>query len=135
LTKVSDSSKRIREQIKNYVRGNWGIPLIVVFMLLLPVASICLVTPNFYASIVTSVADEKIATFLLISLNLVSCVESIASCTCIVLIVGVLLQLGKVNSDSTRKIIAQIKGLNLISKSVRFGKNRFSKGAVFHGSD
>jgi len=109
--------------------------LIVVFILLLPVAYIRLVTPNFYASIVTSAADEKIATFLLISLNLVSCVESIVSCTCIVLIVGVLLQLGKVNSDSTRKIIAQIKGLNLISKSVRFGKNRFSKGAVFHGSD
>jgi hypothetical protein len=135
LTKLSGSPKRIREQTKRYVRENWGIPFIVAFITLLLVAAIFLVTSNYYASIAISAAGEKMATFRMISLNLESWAEFIASCAYFVLVVGVVLQLGKVNSNSVRKDLAQIKKFIIISKCIRFGKNRFTKGAVFHGSD
>ena len=98
-------------------------------------AAIFLVTSNYYASIAISAAVEKMPTFRMISLNLESWAEFIASCAYFVLVVGVVLQLGKVNSNSVRKDLAQIKKFIIISKCIRFGKNRFNKGAVFHGSD
>ena len=114
---------------------NWGFPFIIAFILLLLVAAIFLVTSNYYASIATSATGEKIAAFLVTSLNLASWAEGIASCAYFVLVIGVVLQLGKVNSNSVRKDIAQIKEFKIISKCIRFRKNRFNKGAVFHGSD
>jgi hypothetical protein len=135
LTKVRGSPKRIREQTKSYLRENWGIPFIVAFIFLLLVAAIFLVTSNYYASIATSVTGEEMQTFLIISSNLASWAEGIGSCAYFVLVVGVVLELGKVSSNSVRKDIAQIKEFKIISKCIRFGKSRFNKGAVFHRSD
>ena len=118
MIKVIGSTRQIRDQTKRYVRENWGFPFIVAFILLLLVAAIFLVTYNYYSSIAT-----------------LAWAEGIAFCAYIVLVVGVVLQLGKINSNSARKDIAQIKKLKIISNCIRFGKNRFKKGAVFHGSD
>jgi uncharacterized protein (UPF0216 family) len=67
--------------------------------------------------------------------SLESMAEIIATCAYFALAIGVVLELGQVNSNSVRKDIAQIKEFKIISKCIRFGKNRFNKGAVFHGSD
>ncbi len=98
-------------------------------------AAIFLVTSNYYASIVISATGERIPTFLVTSLNLALWAEGIASCAYFVLVVGVVLQLGKVNSNSVRKDIAQIKEFRIISKCIRFRKNRLDKGVEFYGSD
>ena len=136
MTEVRGSPKRIRDQTKRYVRENWGFPFIVAFILLLLVAAIFLVTSNYYASIATSVVDESArATFLMASLNLASLAEGIASCAYIVLVVGVVLLLGKVNSSSVHECIVKIKKLKVISKCIRFGKSRLNKGVKFYGSD
>jgi hypothetical protein len=118
LTQVIGSPRQIRDQTKRYVRENWGFPFIVAFILLLLLAAIFLAISNYYTSITTLVWAE-----------------AIASCAYIVLVVGVVLQLGKINSNSARKYITQIKEFKIISKCIHFGKNWFKKGAVFHGSD
>jgi hypothetical protein len=124
LTKVIGSPKRIREQTKRYVRENWGFPFIIAFMPLLLTAATLLVTSNLYSNLIPSMAK-----------SLESMDEIIATCAYFALAIGVVLELGQVNSNSVRKDIAQIKEFKIISKCIRFGKNRFNKGAVFHGSD
>jgi hypothetical protein len=61
--------------------------------------------------------------------------EVMATFAYFALAIGVVLELGRVNSSSVRAGIAQIKEFKIISKCIRLGKNRFNKGAVFHGSD
>jgi hypothetical protein len=124
LTKLSGSPKRIREQTRRYVRENWGFPFIIAFIPLLLTAATLLVTSNLYSNLYTSMAK-----------SLESMAEIIATCAYFALAIGVVLELGQVNSNSVRKDIAQIKEFKIISKCIRFGKNRFNKGAVFHGSD
>ena len=124
MTKLSDSPKRIREQTKRYVRENWGFPFIIAFIPLLLTAATLLVTSNLNSNSYPSMAKF---------LELMA--EGIATASYFTLVIGVVLELGKVNSNSVRKDIEQIKEFKIISKCIRFGKNRFNKGAVFHGSD
>ena len=93
-----------------YVRENWGIPFIVAFILLLLVAAILFKSFD-------------------------SIAEGAATCAYFTLAIGIGLELGKVNSNSVRKDIAQFKEFRIISKCIRFRKNQFNKRAVFHGSD
>jgi hypothetical protein len=124
LTKLSGSPKRIREQTKRYVRENWGFPFIIAFIPLLLTAATLLVTSNLYSNSYLTMAKF---------LELMG--EVMATFAYFALAIGVVLELGRVNSSSVRAGIAQIKEFKIISKCIRLGKNRFNKGAVFHGSD
>ena len=131
LTKISGPPKQIREKTKRYFRENWGFPFIAGFILLLLVAAIFLVFSNYLASIATSVTDQNMAN----SMYITSWAEGTATCAYFALVVGVVLLLGNVNSTLVHERVVKIKGLKVISKCIRYRKNRFNKGAVFRGSD
>jgi uncharacterized membrane protein len=130
LTKFSGSSKQIREKTKKYVRENWGFPVIAGFILLLLVAAILLVFSNYFASM--AAATDQTRAF---SSYFLSGAEVFANCAYFALAVGAVLLLGKVNSTSVHEGIVKIKKLKVITKCIRFGKNRLNKGVEFYGSD
>ena len=60
--------------------------------------------------------------------------ELIATFAYFALVIGVLFQLGNVNSQNARKVIAPIKKNKVALQLVHLVKNRLKKEAVFHGS-
>jgi hypothetical protein len=60
--------------------------------------------------------------------------EAIATYSYFVLAIGVLFQVGNVNSKTVQDVLVRIRKFRIALKLVRLGKNRLKNGVVFDGS-
>jgi len=92
-----------------------------------------LVFSNYFASM--PAATDQTESFSSYSSYFLLGAELFANFAYFALAIGVVLLLGKVNSTSVQEGIVKIKKLKVITKCIRFGKNRLNKGVEFYGSD
>ena len=111
ITKIREHFKQIQRKTKLYVSANWGFPFITAFLILLSTAAVFLAT----------------------SANLVWVAEIIADGAYFALVIGVLFQLGNVNSKTIREIPTRIKKLKFALQYVFSGNNK-KQGAAIYGS-
>jgi uncharacterized membrane protein len=111
ITKIREHLKQIRSKTKRYDSANWGFPFIAAFLVLLFTAAVILAT----------------------SANLVWVAEIIADGAYFALVIGVLFQLGNVNSKTVREAPTRITKLKVSLQHVLLEKNK-KEGAGFHGS-
>ena len=111
ITKIREHFKQIQRKTKRYVSGNWSFPLIAAFLILLFTAAVFLATYP----------------------NLVWVAEIIADGAYFALVIGVLFQLGNVNSQTIRETPARIKKLKFVMQNIFSGRNK-KEGAAIYGS-
>jgi hypothetical protein len=99
---------QVRLVVTRYVKGNWGFRFVALFMLFLFLASV-LSTNSAWSLWAEQTAD--VAFF--------------------ALVIGVVFQLGDVNSKTTLKSIARIKKLKIELRHFHLGKNKLKNGAAF----
>jgi hypothetical protein len=121
VTKLSSYINKIQIVLKRYLKGKWGFPFIVAFLLLLLTAAIFLV--------ISATSAELTAT----STSFASMAEITAEFSYFALAIGVLFQLGNVNSKTFQSVIAWIKKLKIALQHVLLGKNRLKNGVLFDG--
>lgn len=135
MTKLSSCLNKTRLILQRYLNGNWGFLFIVAFLLLLFNAAVFLATSSYYASMAESAGNSATSAELTtISTSFASMAEAIATYSYFVLAIGVLFQVGNVNSKTVQDVLVRIRKFRIALKLVRLGKNRLKNGVVFDGS-
>ena len=132
MTKLSSCLNKTRLILQRYLNGNWGFLFIVAFLLLLFNAAVFLATSSYYASMAESAANSLELTTT--SASFASMAEAIATYSYLALAIGVLFQVGNVNSKTVQDVLVRIRKFRIALKLVRLGKNRLKNGVVFDGS-
>jgi hypothetical protein len=131
--KIRESFKRIQRKTKRYDSSNWGFPFITAFLILLFTAAVFLATSAYFASAASSAMASDISDKSITSANFASWATKIANGAYFALVIGVLFQLGNVNSKTVRETPARIKKLKFALQYVFSGKNK-KQGAAIYGS-
>ena len=111
MTKLSSYINKIQLILKRYLKGNWGFPFIVTFLLLLLAAAV----------------------FLAISPAFASIAQTFAYYSYFALAIGVLFQVGNVNSMTVQDFLVWIKKIKIALQLERSGKNKLETGVVLDG--
>jgi hypothetical protein len=121
ITKIREYFKQVQRKTKRYDSSNWGFPFIATFLILLSIAAVFLATSAYFASTIAKVIISA------------GSAELIATFAYFALVIGVLFQLGNVNSKTVRETPARIKKLKFALQYVFSGKNK-KEGAAIYGS-
>lgn len=119
ITKIREYFKQVQRKTKRYDSSNWGFPFIAAFLILLFIAAVFLATSAYFASTISEAIVES--------------AELIATFAYFALVIGVLFQLGNVNSKTVRETPTRIKKLKFALQYIFSGKNK-KQGAAIYGS-
>jgi hypothetical protein len=106
--------------VTRYVSGNWGVTLIAGFLLFLIAAASMLAYSNYCLEQGRILDAQTTATW----------AEDAAFAAYIALAIGVVFELGNVNSKTALNSITRIKKLKTALILVRSGKNKMKNGAA-----